>query len=122
MKNKISQKQTLKSAIGFGLFLILQSGALSAQTLIPKPLKLTHSDSVKVLVNLYASAKIKIHQRETQINGLTDTLKARNEQEPVKIKKAAKEAKKQGRKQGIVIGALGLTLLEVLLFLSISKL
>ena len=73
-------------------------------------------------MNLYASAKIKIHQRETQINGLTDTLKARSEQEPVKIKKAATEAKKQGRKQGIVIGALGLTLLEVLLFLSISKL
>lgn len=122
MKNKISQKRTLKLAIGFGLFLILQSGALSAQTLIPKPLKLTHSDSVKVLVNLYASAKIKIHQRETQINGLTDTLKVRSEQEPVKIKKAATEAKKQGRKQGVIIGAVGLTLLEVLLFLSISKL
>jgi len=87
-----------------------------------KPRNLTATDSVRVLANLYVTAKIKIHQREALISDLTDTLKARNEQEPVKINKARSEGKKQGRKQGAIFGAVGLTLLEVLFALAISKL
>lgn len=73
-----------------------------------------------MLANLYATAKIKLQVRESDNKALRDTLEEFREQEPVKIKKAATEAKKQGRKQGVIFGAVGLTVLEVV-FLVLLK-
>ena len=79
-----------------------------------KPQNLTRPDSVRVLANLYTTAKIKLQGRESENRALRDTLSDVREQEADKIKKARSEAKKEGRRFGLVLGSVGIVVIELL--------